>query len=155
MFSFAEICDMAIQIEKNGERIYLAAMDHANTPELKDLLAWMAKEESDHAQWFEALKQKSDSAPEDAVLAEMSEALIQDYLKGQAFSLKDVDFSVIENMDALIAIFVEFEQDTILFYDLLVAFVPDDAVKMEIQHIIKEEETHMEKLQSLINCTCP
>ena len=31
MFSFHEIIDMATQIEKNGERIYQAAMHHTMT----------------------------------------------------------------------------------------------------------------------------
>jgi rubrerythrin len=151
LFSFAEIIDMAVQIEKNGERIYQAAIHHTNDEGLKEMLQWMADEESSHAAWFGKLAEKDPFIPDDASLKEMSDALVRDYLKDQAFSLKDVDFSAVANTDELIGIFIEFEKDTILFYDLLVAFVPDEAIKTEIRAIIKEEETHAQKLRALIS----
>jgi len=33
LFSIAEIIDMAVQLEKNGEQIYLNAIDQTNDPE--------------------------------------------------------------------------------------------------------------------------
>lgn len=151
VFSFEEVIDMAVQIEKNGEKVYLAAVDHTDNPRLKQLLEWMAEEERHHAKWFEGLKQKSGILSDNEALKEMSEALVRDYLGGQTFSLKEVDFSLVAGTDELIRIFIEFEKDTILFYDLLVAFVTDDAIKEKIRAIISEEETHVETLKSFIH----
>ncbi|MEZ4576988.1 MAG: ferritin family protein [Desulfobacterales bacterium] len=96
MFSFREIIDMATQIEKNGERIYQAAMHHTHDNGLKELLQWMADEEAHHASWLGELAGQSDLLVNDESLKEMSDALVRDYLKDQAFSLKDVDFSAIK-----------------------------------------------------------
>jgi rubrerythrin len=150
LFSFAEIVDMAVQIEKNGERIYQAARDHTSDAGLREMLQWMAEEEANHAAWFEQLAAKTPFAADDPSLKEMSDALVRDYLKDQAFSLKDVDFSAVADTDELIGIFVDFEQDTIIFYDLLAAFVPDETIRAEIRTIIKEEETHAQQLRELI-----
>jgi rubrerythrin len=61
-----------------------------------------------------------------------------------------VDFSAIKDTHELIRIFIEFEQDTILFYDLLVAFVPEESVKAKIRTIIDEEKNHVQKLRERI-----
>ena len=151
MFSFEEVIDMAVQIEKNGEKVYLAAIGHTDDIKLKQMLEWMAHEERHHAKWFEDLKQKSGIFGDDTSLKEMRDALVRDYLGGQTFSLKEVDFSRVKNSDELIRIFIEFEKDTILFYDLLVAFVPDEGIKEKIRKIIAEEETHVRKLSELIS----
>ena len=150
MFSFSEVIDMAIQIEKNGEQTYLAAMDHIKSRGLKELLAWMANEERRHAKWFGDLKATAHILENDASLREMNAALVRDYLGDQVFSLQTVDFSRVKDPDALIRIFIEFEQDTILFYDILIAFVPDESVRAEIRRIITEEESHVEKLTAFI-----
>ena len=150
MFSFREVIDMATQIEKNGERIYQAAMHHTHDNGLKELLQWMADEEARHASWLGELAGQSDLLVSDESLKEMSDALVRDYLKDQAFSLKDVDFSAIKDTHELIRIFIEFEQDTILFYDLLGAFVPEESVKAKIRTIIDEEKNHVQKLRERI-----
>ena len=149
MFSFSEIIDMAIQIEKNGERIYLAAVEHTDDAGLKELLEWMAQEERHHAKWFEEFKQKSSFLSEKESIKKMSEALVRDYLGEQAFSLRDVDFSRVKDSDELIGIFIEFEEDTLVFYNLLVAFVPDESIKKKIREIIAQEEAHVQKLSEL------
>ena len=151
MFSFSEIIDLAIQIEKNGEQTYLAAIDHIEDPGLKQLLEWVAKEEQHHAQWFADLKATAGILDDDEALKEMNETLVRDYLGDQTFSLKEVDFSLIKDSNELIRIFIEFEKDTILFYDILIAFVPDESTKEKISHIIAEEEAHVEKFRELLD----
>ncbi len=127
MFSFSEIIDLAIQIEKNGEQTYLAAIDHIEDPGLKQLLEWVAKEEQHHAQWFADLKATVDIIDENESIQEMNETLVRDYLGDQTFSLKEVDFNLVKDSNELIRIFIEFEKDTILFYDILISFVPDES----------------------------
>ncbi len=151
MFAFSEVIDMAVQLEKNGEQVYLTALDHIDDTGLKQLLEWMAGEERLHSKWFEALKGAAVILDENESLAEMNEALIQDYLGDQAFSLKEVDFSLIKDSNELIRIFIEFEKDTILFYNILISFVPDESTKEKICRIISEEETHLKKLNEFID----
>ena len=151
MFSFSEVIDMAIKLEKNGEQVYLAALDHVGDASLKQLLEWMAQEERHHAKWFADLKGTVGILDKNESLKELNDALIRDYLGDQAFSLKEVDFSLVTDPNELIRIFIEFEKDTILFYDILMSFVPDESTKKKIHHIISEEEAHIEKLKVLID----
>jgi rubrerythrin len=151
LFSFSEVIDLAVQIEKNGEQTYLAAIDHIEDPGLKQLLEWIAQEERHHAKWFADLKVTAGILDDDESLKEMNETLVRDYLGDQTFSLKEVDFNLVKDSNELIRIFIEFEKDTILFYDILIAFVPDEATKDKISHIIAEEETHIEKFRELLD----
>lgn len=151
MFSFSEVIDMAVQIEKNGEQTYLAALDHIHDAGLKQLLEWIAEEERRHAKWFADLKGTFDILDENETIQEMNETLVRDYLGDQAFSLKEVDFSIVTDPNELIQIFIEFEKDTILFYDILISFVPDESVKEQIRHIISEEEAHVKKFRELLD----
>jgi rubrerythrin len=148
LFSISEVIDMAVQLERNGERIYRSALDNVRDAGLKHLLAWMADEENRHAKWFSALRSTSVIIEDNDALKAMNQSLVDDFLGDQAFSLKDVDFSVVRNINELLAVFIEFEKDTILFYDILVAFMPDEQARENIRRIIAEEETHVEKLKT-------
>ena len=68
--------------------------------------------------------------------------MISDFIKGQAFSLKEIDFSIITQSDELIQTFIEFEKDTILFYTILIPFIKNDPTIKKLNRIIAEEETH-------------
>jgi len=114
---------MAVQIEKNGEQTYLAALDHIHDAGLKQLLEWIAEEERHHAKWFADLKGTFDILDENETIQEMNETLVRDYLGDQAFSLKEVDFSKVGRINDLIYIFIEFEKDSILFYEMLLPFI--------------------------------
>jgi rubrerythrin len=151
LFSFSEVIDMAVQIEKNGEQTYLAALAHIDDAGVKGLLEWMAEEERLHAKCFTELKETVGVIDDNESLQEMNETLVRDYLGGQSFSLKEVNFSIITDSNELIRIFIEFEKDTILFYDILISFVPDESAKEKIRLIIAEEETHVEKLKELLD----
>jgi len=151
VFTFSEIIDMAVQIEENGEKTYLAAIEHIDDIGQKQLLEWMAQEERRHAKWFGDLKGTACIFEDNASEKELSDALVRDYLGGQVFSLKEVDFSRVLDLNELVRIFIEFEKDTILFYDILIAFVTDESIKEKIRQIISEEEAHVEKLKALID----
>ncbi|MEJ2168779.1 MAG: ferritin family protein [Desulfobacterales bacterium] len=116
---------MAIKLENNGEAVYRSAIAKVKKPELVCLLEWMADEEVQHARFFSDLKLKLETKRENPFVAEMSRELFDDLLGNQNFSLKEVDFSSIDHSDALIAIFIEFEKDSLIFYKVLEPFVED------------------------------
>ena len=150
MFSFSEVIDMAVQIEKNGEQTYLAALDHIHDAGLKQLLEWIAEEERHHAKWFADLKGTFDILDENETIQEMNETLVRDYLGDQAFSLKEVDFSKVGRINDLIYIFIEFETDSILFYEMLLPFIRDEDTLAQLYKIIAEENGHVYQLRELI-----
>ena len=110
LFSANEILDMAIKLEKNGEVVYRDAIKKVSNPELIALLEWMADEEVKHANWFTELKLKLDQKGVNSFMEEMSRELFNDLLGGKNFFLKDVDFSLVSEIDDLIAIFLNLKK---------------------------------------------
>ena len=150
MFSANEILDMAIKLEKNGEVVYRDAIANISNPELITLLEWMADEEVKHADWFAELKLKLDQKSVNPFMEKMSRELFSDLLGDKNFFLKDVDFSSVSEIDDLIAIFIEFEKDSVRFYQVLEPFIGDPVSLEGINKIINEENCHIKRLQELM-----
>ena len=150
MFSANEILDLAIKLEKNGELVYRDAIEKVSNPELIRLLEWMADEEVKHANWFAELKLKLDQKSANPFMEKMSRELFDDLLGDKNFSLKDVDFSLVSEIDDLIAIFIEFEKDSVRFYQVLEPFIGDPVSLESLKKIIDEENCHIKRLQELM-----
>ena len=149
MFSAYEIIDMAIKLEKNGEAVYRNAVEKVSNKELVALLLWMADEEVKHANWFAELKHSIEQKSVNPFMEKMSRELFNDLLGDKNFSLKDVDFSSVNDVEELISIFIEFEKDSIRFYQVLEPFIEDPVALESIKKIIEEENNHIKRLQEL------
>ena len=150
MFSIQEILDLAIRLENNGESVYRQAIKEIAEPELVALLQWMAEEEVEHASWFSELKHKLKTHSTDPFMAEMSREVFADFLGEKSFSHREVDFSNIDRTEDLVAVFIEFEKDTILFYETLKPFVEDNDTLVNLEKIIAEENKHVAKLHEFL-----
>lgn len=150
MFHISEILDIAIRLETNGEKVYREAIRKVRHPELKKLLKWMSEEEAKHAEWFRTQKERFPEGNDSPILKEMNRDLLNKLIGGQSFSLQDVDFSKIEEVSHLMGVFLEFEKDTILFYEMLQPFIEDPETLAELEVIIDEENRHVKKLNHLI-----
>jgi rubrerythrin len=150
MFSTGEIIDLAIQIEKNGEKVYRDALQKISNHSLGSLLEWLADQEADHATWFSNLRPAITEAPVDTDLEEMGNTMLQRVLGDQTFSLTDVDFSKIDKIEDLIELAIEFERDTVVFYEMMESFIDDEQTKDHLKRIIQEEERHVQVLEELL-----
>jgi rubrerythrin len=146
MFSAREIIDMAIKIERNGENYYRQATVKVTDPSLQSLLLFLADEEHEHARWFEALKQRIKDSDEDRKLAEISGTMLQSVVGNQRFSLDEADLAELDSTEKLIGIAIEFEKDSILFYEMLQSFIEDSETLRQLNEIIAEENRHIEML---------
>ena len=146
MFSAREIIDMAIKIERNGENYYRQATVKVTDPSLQSLLLFLADEEHEHARWFEAFKQRIKDSAEDRKLAEISGTMLQSVVGNQRFSLDDADLAELDSTEKLIGIAIEFEKDSILFYEMLQSFIEDSETLRQLNEIIAEENRHIEML---------
>ena len=115
MFSIREIIDMAIQLEKNAETFYRAAVAKMSTPSLEPVLICLANEESDHSQWFEKLKRVAQEAEAGGQGGEINSEALRSLVGDQKFSLAEVDLARIESVQELIELAIEHEKDTIIF----------------------------------------
>jgi len=146
MFSFREVIDMAIQLEKNAENFYRAALTKMSTPSLQPVLVCLANEERSHAEWFERLKRVGKGADGRTQGEELSGVVLQNLVGDQKFSLGEVDLSKIESTKELIELAVEHEKDTIVFYQMLQSFMDNPETMKELDGIIAEEDQHIKLL---------
>ena len=150
MFSLDDILNIAVQLENNGEKVYRRAAARANLASLSSFMIWMADQEATHAEWFEQLKVGAVEMEADPGLVKMGKALLEDVMGERSFSLDDLDLSQVENLQELIRVSIEFEEDTVLFYEMLAAFVREKEGRALLEKIIAEEHRHVRMLQDFL-----
>jgi rubrerythrin len=155
VFETKEILDLAIRFETNGEATYRRAMEVCADKALQSLLGWMAGEEMLHARWFTQLKDGLESGSRNPFMEEMGRELFSDVVGGQSFSLKEVDFAQVRSPRELVAIFIEFERDTVLFYEMIAPFVEEAGTRAQLEAIIAEENKHIERLTEILESMAP
>lgn len=148
MFSINEILDIAIQLETNSEAIYRKAAQRVSKAEIARVLEWMANEEVNHAHWFGSLRNTATIKPEDSSLETLNGDFLRSIVGGQTFSLDDVDFADIQQVSELLAVFIESENDGILFYEMLMPFIRDEGTRTMLENIINEEKNHIKTLEA-------
>ena len=147
MFSIQEICDLAIKIEKNGEMFYRDALKKQLQSDLRSLFQLLADDERKHREWFAAKKGDLNPDAGAASIDGMESDLLQDILGDQTFSLKEADLSKIEKIEDLLGLAIEFERDTILFYEMIQTFVQTEEIKEKLNAFIEEENRHIRLLR--------
>ena len=150
MFTLNDLIDIAVKMERNGEAVYQKSLKRVAARELQSLLRWMAEEEAVHRQWFKDRKDKWKSDTGETDLQVMLPDILKEMMGEKSLSLDDVDFSRITSATTMLATFIEFETDTILFYEFLEAFIEDGQAKQGLQRIIREENRHVAKLKEMI-----
>jgi rubrerythrin len=146
MFTVADIREIAVQIEKNGEAAYRAAAQSISDSVVSDIFTWMAEEEKHHATFFSKIDSAEPLSKEQLELEKMGRQLLQDMVADQTFSLdremllKTADFEEAITQAQLL------EQDTIMFYEFLLNLVSDEEARLQLEQVIKEEKRHVEQL---------
>ena len=59
-------------------------------------------------------------------------------------------FSSVDSIDNLIEIFIEFEKDSVLFYQVLEPFIEDPITLKHLKMIIDEENRHIQRLKEFM-----
>ncbi|MBU0970513.1 MAG: ferritin family protein [Proteobacteria bacterium] len=148
MFTTNDLLDIAVKMEKNGKAVYEHALGEIQNKKLRKLLSWMALEEENHQKWF--LGQKNRRDPEAVNFSEMLPDVLQEMMGEKSLSLEEVDFSKITHTTQMLTTFIEFENDTILFYEFLGSFIRDKKTLGGLKDIIREETAHVESLNEMI-----
>lgn len=150
MFTGNDLLDIAVKMEINGETVYERAQDKIQNKELKTLLQWMAREEACHQKWFSEQKVTKTQGPAASDFAEMLPDVLQEMMGEKSLSLDEVDFSKITQTSQMLETFIEFENDTILFYEFLETFIQDKKILAGLEKIIREETAHVHKLTEML-----
>jgi rubrerythrin len=149
MFSIYEIVDLAVRIEENGEHFYRNLSKDVMNPALEPLFRWLADAEVQHREWFMNLKAKLRPKRDRGQLEAIGGSILQEILGARTFSLEDADFSKVDNVKDLIHIALEFEKDTILFFEIIQGLADDQETSTGLGRIIGEENNHIKMLQEL------
>lgn len=149
MFTLADICNIAIQIELNGEAAYRRAAQNSKYPDIISFFERMADEEKHHAEWFRNLSTATGPVDKDAQIEEMGRELLQNMMAHQTFSMDTQSLACADSMAAALQQSIEFENDTILFYEMLHSFLEDSNTMGHLEAIIAEEQSHIDKLKRI------
>ena len=150
MFSSADIIDLAIQIEKNGEKVYRDALEGVQNQSVASILQWLADEEVEHAKWFSELKETTHKVPVDQRLENMGRDILHGILGDESFSLKEADLQNLGGIENLLNLAIEFERDTVSFFEMFESFLEDRESLEHLNKIIEEEQRHIEVLQEYL-----
>jgi rubrerythrin len=150
MFTIADICDIAVQIERNGETTYRKAARKIENETVGDILNRMADEEHQHAKWFSKLDDdRSATSPQDE-LESMGRTLLREMVKDKTFSLDAGELSKVNNLRAFFEQSITFERDTIIFYEMLQEFIDDETVRAKLDRIVAQEREHINQIKELM-----
>ena len=153
MFTIADIRNIAIQIERNGEATYRKAAEATTDPQLAETFNRMADDEKRHAQWFESIQTDRELTAEQSELEAVGKSILREMVKDKTFSLQGETLAKIDNITDLISESHGFEEDTILFYEMLSGFIDDSHTQVQLDRIIAEEKKHSEELMELLGNT--
>lgn len=149
MFSAVEVLKMAVRIEENGEKYYRRAMKLQKDPQLREILLDLAEDEARHGKWFEEMRQRvSAQEGEERWVREVSADLLQSMIGDQTFSLKEVDPAQLDSVEKILETALEFEKDSILFYEMLTEFMDEGESAQALQEILEEEKRHVAVLET-------
>jgi rubrerythrin len=147
MFTRGEIIDLAVRIEHNGETFYRRFADCALTPEVRRLAGWLADQEVTHARFFRELKERMPVESLRAPQSTTATGALEDFMGSHGFSLDEVECRALTDVRTLLEVAIEFERDTMLFFDMIKGFVDDLGALQELEQIIAEERHHVALLE--------
>lgn len=141
------VIDMAVKIERAGQKFYSALAIFEYNEKIKDLLVFLAEEESRHVEAFESLKK----AMKDDLAAEpVSEEYLQ-YLECLAgthmflnMDIEDADYKV-DTARATLELALKFERDSIAVFHEMKEVV-GKAGKEALDKLIAQERGHIRTL---------
>jgi rubrerythrin len=153
-YQLEDIFKFAVDVEEQGKRFYEAGSLQAEKDEVKDLFAWLAKEEMKHAKKFlkfqKSYSRKGGSFKADARLDE----LLNTYMRGMIFpALTDLQEDLGRKdrnpMLSLVKAAMGVETNSVLFYEEMKSLLGEEETKDALSRIIKEEQGHLIKLKGV------
>ncbi len=152
MFTASEVLDLAIQVEVNGEDFYRLALRRVAREPLREMLGRFADQEVQHRIVFQ--KMRDNLCSEQTAcgpLAGISGSALKAAMGRHAFSLDELEVGSITDVTELIQAAVEFEQDSIQFYEFLASIIVEPQALFAIQHIRGEELDHKRLLLEILD----
>ena len=154
-FSINEIIELAIQIEKKGYTFYNKALERKNlSSNSTELIQELRDDEIVHEKTFK--KMRTELEQEEITLSGDWQE-VSSYLRtisdSHIFSEPDAAIKLATSAadeKELIENAIQFEKDTLLFFNSIREKIEDQKVRKILKKIIEEEMLHVKKLKSFL-----
>ncbi len=160
-FSAREIYDLAVQTEINGRVFYEAAAQAAKTPDVQQLMKYLAVAEAEHEATFRQLRDETvGTAPSPvATMPESYPGELQDnmfaLLKARVLPDEATGLQAVAKMQddkEAVQFAIAFEKDTILFMQQMRELIPE-AERERVSALLQQEYMHVRLLQEKLNAS--
>ena len=143
-----DVFEVAIQIERQGEKFYRYAAGLTDDPKVKEVLIFAAGEEAKHRKIFEAMAEKvgADYKPPESYPGEYCN-YVRAYSDNIVFPADkmEAEFRKITNLSDAVEFAIQKEIESILYYLEMKNFVPASQ-RADVDKIIEEERKHYLRL---------
>ena len=153
VFNAAEIFEIAINIEINGQKFYSKASEITEDPKVSELLKSLGEMEVSHEEYFRKLK-NTFAEKYESEMPDMDEQLnlyLKSYADGKVFSSSVPPEALISQDSTVEEIFetaIDFERKTVVFFTLIREMLPESLDRDKIDILIKEELKHVALLNN-------
>ena len=151
----AELTEMAVRIEKNGEAFYNSLAESVDSKDMKETFSYLAGEERKHAAAFEKLTGALGKEQLKSMYGEKMLEEAQGYLNALADSKVFTDDKDLtkwaqegKTKNEILLAAIILEKDSILFYQEMRNYVREQDRKL-VDEIISEEKMHVRKLSEM------
>lgn len=151
-YSVVEVIEMAIKTEETGKSFYEGVAKKAKHPELRNLFTYLAGEEAKHRETFADLYQTVKEHPQSLPYNwdEMN-LYLKAITESRFFLGKNKAINLVRKAQTpkqALASALEFERDTLLFYEEIMNLVSEKS-RAVVEKIIAQEKKHIRQLQAL------
>ncbi len=150
-FTGQEIVEIAVRIEKNGEKLYRTLAEQTEFRTVQEVFIALANEEKEHVVSFDKIREEIGSFnPEEAYPGEYTlylEALINENVFARKEIFQDLAKKVVTALEAL-DLAVWFEKETLIF----LMEIRDSLVRNDLpvlNELVRQEQEHIKKLSEI------
>ncbi|HTZ10913.1 MAG TPA: ferritin family protein [Candidatus Margulisiibacteriota bacterium] len=151
IFSGSEIVELGIEIEKNGRDFYDSCLKSSSNEKLRKLFKYLALEEEKHIEVFKKILASVNAyEPAESYPGEYL-AYMRALSSEQVFTQKDKGKEIaakVKSDKETVDLAIGFEKDSIIFYEGMMRFVPQDDHRL-VDQLIAQEQGHLRQLVDL------
>ena len=150
-FSGSELVNIAIDIERHGISFYDILAKATKNAVTRDLFKYLADSEREHIRIFQGMLAEADMWQMPATYAQEYTAYLRALVDRAIFTEEIITSEVATNADNYIQaleLAIGAEKDSILFYNEMSKVISPRA-EVQLNKIIVEEKSHLEKLSEL------
>jgi rubrerythrin len=156
-YNIAEVFDIGIEIEKNGRDFYTTAAETAENEDLKTFFSELSNWENAHISIFSQFKANLPKELTEESPFYDAENEKAKYLKAAADTHvfnKTLDIPAIvkgcKTVTDILNLAIQFEKDSVVLFNTMTWFVPENLGRENIKKLIDEELMHIAYLQEKI-----